>query len=81
MPYYIVSKPQNTRGEHEVHRTDRCDRLPVYRRQYPIGWYPLFKHAIVAATMKGYAKVIACGCCSMEHQDPGDARSLRGSLS
>jgi hypothetical protein len=41
MPHYVVNKqPQPNSGDHEVHRTDTCTRLPLLHNQEALGWHP-----------------------------------------
>jgi hypothetical protein len=66
MPNYVVNKNAQPNGDHEVHRTDTCTRLPEPRNQDPLGWHHGCAPAVGAAKAKGYRTANGCYYCSSE---------------
>lgn len=66
MPQYIVNTNAQPNGDHEVHRTDTCTRLPLPRHQEALGWHHGCASAVAAAKGKGYRTANGCYYCSSE---------------
>lgn len=66
MPHYIVNTNSQPNGDHEVHRTDNCTRLPLPHYQEALGWHQGCASAVAAAKAKGYRTANGCYYCSSE---------------
>lgn len=52
MPHYIVNTNTQPSGDHELHRTDTCTRLPLLRHEEALGWHHGCASAVAAAKVK-----------------------------
>jgi hypothetical protein len=53
MPNYVNRNAQPN-GDHEVHRTDLCTRLPAANNQDPLGIHSGCSSAVAATRARGY---------------------------
>lgn len=65
MPTYIVNKNAQPNGDHEVHRTDTCTRLPEPANRVPLGNHATCLTAVTAAKQI-YPRSNGCYWCSPE---------------
>lgn len=63
MPNYVVNTNPQTNGDHEVHDTATCTRLPQPQHQLTLGWHASCLSAVVAAK-KVYWQSNGCYYCS-----------------
>ncbi len=66
MPEYVVNRIAQSNGDHLVHRTDTCRRLPDQTNCDPLGSHSECRSAMTAAKVKGYASANGCAWCSRE---------------
>jgi hypothetical protein len=66
MPNYVVNRNAQPNGDHEVHRTDTCTRLPTPSNQDQLGWHMGCRSAVAAAKTRGYRTANGCYYCSGE---------------
>lgn len=66
MPDYVVNRNEQSNGDHEVHRTDTCTRLPDRANRETLGFHHGCRSAVIAAQAKGYARANGCAWCSPE---------------
>lgn len=63
MPHYIVDRNAQSSGDHEVHRTDTCTRLPFEENQIQLGWFEGCQPAVDTAKRQGYVTANGCNFC------------------
>lgn len=70
MPHSIVDRDAQSTGDHAVHRSDICTRLPSVEKQMALGWYESCREAVAAARRIGYERVNGCEFCVPECHAP-----------
>lgn len=63
MAQYIVNSNEQPNGDHEVHRTDTCTRLPNHENRVPLGYHATC-HSAVLAARRVYSQSNGCYYCS-----------------
>lgn len=60
---FIVNKNEQPNGDHEVHKLDFCNQLPISENQLYLGDYQTCQEAVREAR-KYYTQVNGCYYCS-----------------
>jgi hypothetical protein len=64
VPYYCVNTNPQPNGDHEVHDTGTCSRLPLPLNRLDLGFH-LGCHSAVAEARRSYARANGCYWCSI----------------
>jgi hypothetical protein len=62
MPYYCVNTNAQANGDHEVHNTGTCTRLPKPEHQLALGYHETCKGAVQQAK-RSYSTANGCYYC------------------